>query len=502
MEVVDHDLGLEADRAVVAFDESAQLLVGLVDVKLRIFLHPLGEPVEAGHRRVVGQHVQDEALLDRLLHGVAVEGAAPDRAVGLRVGRAEDLQRLVLRRGGEREVAGVGQQLARRHRPVDAVLEGLAIGLLAGGPQRSRHGRRRAPALAGVRLVDEDGEAPSALLVANLVEDEGKLLDRRDHDLLARLDEAPQVSGPLRAPHRRADLGVLPDGVADLPVEDQPVGDDNDRVEDRGAILLQTDELVRQPRDGVALAAARRVLDQVAPADTVRRGVGQQPAHHVELVVAGPDLRPPLPAGLLVPRLHDLRVVLQNVRQTLAGQHLAPQVVALDAARVGRVARAVVPAPVERQEPGRLPLQMRAETYGAFVHREVGHAAAELEQLLPRIAVLAVLLDRIIDGLLREVVLQFEGEHRQAVDEQPDVERPLRLVAAVAELPDDGEAVLLEALPRPQVSGRRRAVEQVQVVRAVPNAVAQHVDGAALGDLALQPRQELPPRRTVLVQRQ
>ena len=34
------------------------------------------------------------------------------------------------------------------------------------------------------------------------------------------------------------------------------------------------------------------------------------------------------------------------------------------------------------------------------------------------------------------------------------------------------------------------------------DAVAQHLDGSALGDLALQPRQELAPRRPVLVQRQ
>ena len=34
------------------------------------------------------------------------------------------------------------------------------------------------------------------------------------------------------------------------------------------------------------------------------------------------------------------------------------------------------------------------------------------------------------------------------------------------------------------------------------DAVAQHLDGASLGDLALQPRQELAPRRPILVQRQ
>ena len=77
------------------------------------------------------------------------------------------------------------------------------------------------------------------------------------------------------------------------------------------------------------------------------------------------------------------------------------------------------------------------------------------------------------------------------------------LVAAVAKLPGDGEAVLLKALPGLLVAGRGRAVEQVEVdALAMPDAVAQHLDGSSLGDLALQPRQELPPRRPVLVERE
>ncbi len=38
-------------------------------------------------------------------------------------------------------------------------------------------------------LVNDDGKALAALLVADLVEDEGELLNRRDDDLLAGLDE-------------------------------------------------------------------------------------------------------------------------------------------------------------------------------------------------------------------------------------------------------------------------------------------------------------------------
>ena len=139
------------------------------------------------------QYVQDEPLLDRLLHGVAVECAVLHGAVGLRVRVAEDLQRLVLRGGGEREVARVGEQLAGLHQAVDPILEGLLLAPFApftGLGERLRHGRAGSAALAGVGLVDDDGEAPPALRVADLVEDEGKLLYRRDDDLRAGLDEA------------------------------------------------------------------------------------------------------------------------------------------------------------------------------------------------------------------------------------------------------------------------------------------------------------------------
>ena len=43
-------------------------------------------------------------------------------------------------------------------------------------------------------FVDDEGEVASALLVADLVEDEGELLHRRDDDLLAGLDEPAQIA--------------------------------------------------------------------------------------------------------------------------------------------------------------------------------------------------------------------------------------------------------------------------------------------------------------------
>ena len=186
VEVVDHDLGLEANRVLVALDVLAQLLLRPLGVELGVVLDLLDELVVALHRRVAAQHIEDEALLDGLLHRVAVEGPVLDLAALLE-GLAEDLEGLVLGRRGEGKVAGVGQQLARLHDAVDLVLVGLVLCGSTALPQSRRHCRGCLAALAGVRFIDDDRKATTAMLAANLVENERELLHRRDDDLLAAL---------------------------------------------------------------------------------------------------------------------------------------------------------------------------------------------------------------------------------------------------------------------------------------------------------------------------
>ena len=89
---------------------------------------------------------------------------------------------------------------------------------------------------------------------------------------------------------------------------------------------------------------------------------------------------------------------------------------------------------------------MGTESYLALIHGKVGNTTAELKQLLPWVAVLPVLPDRIVHRLLGQVVLEFEGQDGQAVDEQTDVQRPLGFIAAIVQLAGGGEAVLPEAL--------------------------------------------------------
>ena len=311
-----------------------------------------------------------------------------------------------------------------------------------------------------------------------------------------------------RSPERSAwptvarTCAVLPDGVADLAIQDSPVGDDDDGIENRCPVPFKFDQLVREPRDGITLAAARRVLDQVLPARAVRGRIGQEVPHRVELVVAGPDLPTRLPPCPVVATLHQLDVVLEDVGQAFARQHLAPQVVGLQSVRVRRIAGAVVPAPVERQKPGRLAGEPGAEAHLGLVHGEMRDAPTEFEELLARVSVPPVLLDRVVHGLLGQVVLEFERDDGQAVDEERDVERPLRLVAAVAKLPGDAEPVPLEAFTRPLVARRGRPVEEIHVMCAMGHALAQHVDNTPLRYLPLQPREESAPGRTVLDQGQ
>ena len=202
LEVVDHDLGLEPDRVLVPLDVAPELLAGLPDIELRVALHRLGELVVALDRRVVLEHVQDEPLLDRLLHAVVVERKMPDRAVALRLRVAEDLQRLVLRRGREGVVAGVGQQLARLHQALEPFIVGLVLAHLVRLAQHGRDCRTGLAALARMRLVNDHRERAPAMLVADLLTNEAELLDCRDDNLLALLDEPAQIARLLGMPHR------------------------------------------------------------------------------------------------------------------------------------------------------------------------------------------------------------------------------------------------------------------------------------------------------------
>ena len=97
--------------------------------------------------------------MDCLLHGVAVEGvdAGPRRrAAGPHSPKISSV--LFFGVAVNAKSASVREQPARLYQAVDVILGGLLLGLFTGCSQRGRDGRRGAPTLAGVGLVDEDGE--------------------------------------------------------------------------------------------------------------------------------------------------------------------------------------------------------------------------------------------------------------------------------------------------------------------------------------------------------
>ena len=81
VEVIDHDLRLDADGVIVALDVGAELARSLPRVEHRVFIDLADQLVVAGDGRVVGEDIDDEPLLDRLLHRVAVERAVLSFAV-------------------------------------------------------------------------------------------------------------------------------------------------------------------------------------------------------------------------------------------------------------------------------------------------------------------------------------------------------------------------------------------------------------------------------------
>jgi len=71
----------------------------------------------------------------------------------------------------------------------------------------------------------------------------------------------------------------------------------------------------------------------------------------------------------------------------------------------------------------------------------VRQAPPKLEQQLPRVAVALVLLDRIVHRLVGQLILELKRCHRQAVDEQAQVQGQLCLVQTVPQLACDAEDV-------------------------------------------------------------
>ncbi len=453
--------------------------------------------------------------------------AAHDRVavlVLLARGRAEQGLGLGLRGRCEREEGDVRRhEVARLHlgeigvhdRPVIArvvveIEHPLELQLVRRCVEGGLEGRRRAAFLGAVRLVDDHREAGTRELgqgrdVRPRVE---KCLDG-DHDnlpLLAKgLDELGAL-GAVRdgvAPLVAADhddlarhLGELGDGLLYVLVERQPVGDHHDAREYLLAVsAAEPREVVRGPGDGLGLAGAGRVLDEVAAPRPVLARVGQDLPLRVELVVAREDLgRRLAPAARRILPVLDLLEyeAVEDGQPVVALKDGIPEVVGpvLALGRV-RVASAAVAPQVERKEAGlrrlaREGAEVRTHPHLVLGDGEVDHGAPLVheQRVLPaavgfyRPALVGVLVDRVTHGL-GELGLDLAGGDRDAVDEQGEVER-LASGGLVVDLVHEAQDVGVVALPRPGhafvVWVSRHALDGL-VPRHL-EALAQREDGA------------------------
>ena len=93
--------------------------------------------------------------------------------------------------------------------------------------------------MAGMGLVDDDSEAVITVFVPDGIQNEWKLLHGSNDNLLPILKEGAQVLGVLGMAHHGAYLGKLPNSVPDLPIENPPVRDYYDRIEEGLAANLE-----------------------------------------------------------------------------------------------------------------------------------------------------------------------------------------------------------------------------------------------------------------------
>ena len=281
-----------------------------------------------------------------------------------------------------------------------------------------------------------------------LARDEREFLHRGDdhrHGVLESLGELSRaVVDPL---HDAALVFELIDGVLKLLVEHDAIGDHYHAVEDPLVHrIVKGRKSVRQPTDGVALAAARRMFDEVVVTHALATGGFHQHAHRLELVEAGEDHGLGLDlAALIVAFFFDLQVdeAGEEVEKAVALQHLFPQVCCpVGSARgIGRVPGGSGGSLVEGKKARGRARQAGGHEHGFGVHAKVHQRAVlEFEDRLVRVAVLLILPACMLDPLARKGVFQFQRGHWDAVQAQRDIEGFFR-AWRVTELAGQSQAI-------------------------------------------------------------
>ena len=144
---------------------------------------------------------------------------------------------------------------------------------------------------------------------------------------------------------------------------------------------------------------------------------------------------------------------------------------------------------VEGQEVRLRPRKLSGNVDQPWVHRKVGQAAAIRKQWLAWITVELVLLDGVLDVLSSERILEFGRKEGKAVEEEPEVQAVLVLLAVVKLAHHGKEIALVKALQLLIEAARRAEVSQPELAPGVLDALSQHIQRSApLHLLTLPPK--------------
>ena len=416
----------------------------VIPLPLHILKHGL-----VGH--IVLQHIEDEFLVDGLLHGVVVvrlvilAADATQHFIVALLGSLVAKQDigLVLRRGREGVEAQVAHLLPHALHVGQRQVVGVFIALFKQGAVVHRqclgqvfHGL---VAHGCVCLVHDDGILPICLVLQER---------QREAEFLHRTHDDARGIGFIQC--RRQLIGSFSDVahclghflkgihvVSHVRVQHDAVGHHDDAVIHGIALgIHRVGQLVRKPSHRLGLARTCRVLNQVVMASAFRLGKANQFPHSPQLVESREENR-----VFFVRHLHPIGLdeMLDDVQQALGLPDVTPQVSRRIVAFNSRIDAVLV----ERQEVGVVTLQPCRHEGIVVIHRKM-HQAAPQEAVV-WVAVFAVLHDAVGIVLVGELILQLRCDDGQAVDEDNQVDAVLAVlfVERVPYLPHRRKAVSL-----------------------------------------------------------
>ena len=129
--------------------------------------------------------------------------------------------------------------------------------------------------------------------------------------------------------------------------------------------------------------------------------------------------------ALVIQHIHHADEPLNQVEDSGLLPEILPQIARRVAHLAGWIACAAVMALVEGEKPRLCRGQLGSHIDEIVVYGKVCEATLEAEQRLLGVASVFVLLHRMSDVLAGDLVLQLDGEDRQAVEEDTHVERLL-----------------------------------------------------------------------------